>query len=139
MKRKGRRRGRRSEVIGSVRWKLFEMLREAGVPIVSVDQFWMQEGAYRGRRWDLARWGADFHSSVDGSFWSVHSWDTMTACVRFGFFVHHINPCEVMIDSKPPRKVLVVGPQIKSENLQKNSRRVLRRAETVCIIRAFGR
>ena len=79
--------GRRSERIGAVRWKLYEMLREAGVPIASPDQFWMQEGAYRGKHWDLARWGADFRSP-SGGYFRIYSWDTMTNCTRRGFTVN---------------------------------------------------
>ena len=83
-KRYRRRIGSRREHIGRVRWKLFNMLQEAGFSINSPDELWMQEGAYRNRFWDLARWGADWKND-EGIHYIIYSWDTMTDCVRFGF------------------------------------------------------
>ncbi|MEP3481645.1 MAG: hypothetical protein ABJZ55_20550 [Fuerstiella sp.] len=86
-----KRRGSRSENIGRVRWKLFEMLGEAGFDIATPEQLWMQEGFYRRHGHDLARWGVDFTgvSSVGGQLYKGHhtlfSWDTMTSCCRYGF------------------------------------------------------
>ncbi len=105
MVRRGRRTGsrRRSETIGVVRWKLFEMLQEADIPIVSVSDFWMQEGGYRSKYWDLAKWGADFKSTGEVLFWTVYSWDTMTACVRNGFSVQHHGKGSVEIHANAPK------------------------------------
>lgn len=87
MDRKGegmKRRGyRRKDCIGKVRWKLFQILQEHGLSIPSVDCFWMQEGAYRKKEWDLARWGADWKDN-SGVHFSIYCWDTMTACARYG-------------------------------------------------------
>ena len=99
----------RSETIGAIRWKLFDMLREAGVPIVSVDQFWMQEGFYRGKYCDLARWGAGF--KVGSDFWRVYSWNTMTECVRNGFTVQYHAASEVEVYANPPKPKRVREPK----------------------------
>lgn len=63
---------------GKVRLKLAEMLRAKGFDVQAED-LWIQLGGYRHRNWDLARWG---HYPT-----GVHSWDTMTDCVRYGFDV----------------------------------------------------
>jgi hypothetical protein len=73
----------RKDHIGRVRWKLFEMLTEH-FSIRTPEDLWMQEGAYRSRYWDLARWGADWRDEK-GVYWRVFSWSTMSDCVRYGF------------------------------------------------------
>jgi hypothetical protein len=84
---------RRRDRIGRVRWRLWEMLMDAGFPIPGPECLWMQEGAYRSWHWDLARWGARW--IVPGCSakstplpQSLYSWDRMTDCVRFGFTVN---------------------------------------------------
>jgi hypothetical protein len=76
------------------------MLQEADIPIVSVSDFWMQEGGYRSKYWDLAKWGADFRAQANGAFWRVYSWNTMTDCVRNGFSVQHHEDGGVEIHAK---------------------------------------
>lgn len=68
--------------IGRLREKLATMLQAKGYPVQPED-FWIQEGGYRHRTWDLASWGASCHRD-DGVAVSLHSWDTMTSCVRWG-------------------------------------------------------
>lgn len=47
---------------------------------------WNQQGAYRGVRWDLDRWGLQFSFIRDGHTFSgqASSLATMTACVKAG-------------------------------------------------------
>jgi hypothetical protein len=82
---------RRRDNIGRVRWKLWELLRDAGFSIPGPECLWMQEGFYRSNYHDLARWGADWTGlSMDKSATVLHSlfsWDTMTDCVRLGIEV----------------------------------------------------
>lgn len=103
MKKKRRRLGSRRDHIGRVRWKLFEILQGEGYSIPSPDCFWMQEGFYRRNQHDLARWGADWRDE-DGTFFSIHSWDTMTNCVRYGItsLEDHTTPNRFQICQKEP-------------------------------------
>ena len=83
-RRQRKRFGSRKDHIGRIRWKLFEMLTAAGYSIETPESLWMQEGFYRSRFHDLARWGADWQDR-EGLHWTIFSWCTMTDCVRFGF------------------------------------------------------
>jgi hypothetical protein len=92
----GRKRRRRGEP-GRVKLKLAEMLREKGL-VVYAEDFWVQQGAYSHEIWDLARWGINgqagtFNIQDEYGNWQnfqpdwpigIHSWDTMTNCVRYG-------------------------------------------------------
>ena len=86
-KQKPRRRKWDARTVGSVKLRLFKKLREAGIPIPAPECLWGQQGGYRGRHWDLARWGADF-TDENGKHWIVYSWSTMTECARYGVLVH---------------------------------------------------
>jgi hypothetical protein len=73
---------------GRVKWRLSELLRAAGIEVSPYD-FWTQDGGYRHRNWDLARWGAHDAKWIDpinkySGTLHVYSWDTMTDCVRYG-------------------------------------------------------
>ena len=76
-----------SSTVGRVKQRLVKKIQAAGIPIQSAECLWVQQGGYRGKHWDLARWGADW---VDGSgqHWSIASWDTMTQCVKRGMTWH---------------------------------------------------
>lgn len=73
---------------GRIKWRLSEILREHGIEASPYDM-WTQEGAYRSRHWDLARWGVSgkwINPTLEqhtGQL-TIYSWDTMTNCVRFG-------------------------------------------------------
>lgn len=78
--------------VGHIRERLAELLLQEGIS-VEPDDLWMQEGFYRSRYHDLARWGSYTARWVtgkapDGCRWTlpIHlcSWDTMTDCVRHG-------------------------------------------------------
>lgn len=77
---------------GRVREKLAELLAEKGL-IVSPYDLWTQEGAYRSRYWDLARWGSSEARWKDGKdpdgkpyhlTVRLSSWSTMSDCVKYG-------------------------------------------------------
>lgn len=80
---------------GRVAKRLAKLLQDAGVPIPDATCFWVQQGGYRHRYWDLARWGADWKAMHE--FWSVHSWSTMTACVRYGIVLVYDGPTNVEV------------------------------------------
>jgi hypothetical protein len=73
--------------VGRTRERLAEViLRDLGLVVDPAD-LWMQEGFYRSRYHDLARWGSyDAHDPKDPPAIKTHiaSWDTMTECVRRG-------------------------------------------------------
>lgn len=86
---------------GRIRWRLSELLLAKGL-IVSPYDLWTQDGGYRHRHWDLARWGSNHARFVDGlapdgSPWDldVHlsSWSRMTDCVRFGVEIGKEDEC----------------------------------------------
>lgn len=87
--------------IGRTRWKLWEMLVKAGFTIPAADCLWMQEGAYRSRYWDLARWGCQWKD--DKGYYTIYSWDTMTECVKYGieFTTYPLGESEIS-SKKPP-------------------------------------
>lgn len=68
---------------GRIQLALCRKLQAAGIPIPNAECLWSQHGGYRGRHWDLARWGADFRDE-SGHHWTLSSWCTMTDCVRYG-------------------------------------------------------
>lgn len=80
--------------IGRLRKKLATMLREKGYPVQPED-FWIQEGGYRHRTWDLASWGVKCR--VDGVDVNLHSWDTMTSCVRWGIEIENRGPLDIEV------------------------------------------
>lgn len=78
--------------VGQIRERLAELLLQEGISVDPGD-LWTQEGFYRSRYHDLARWGSNVARWVsgkdpDGKPWSLPlclcSWDTMTSCVRHG-------------------------------------------------------
>lgn len=101
---------RRCNQIGRVRIRLWELLQEAGFSIPGPEDFWMQEGAYRGMRMDLARWGADWKGlTLDKSHVAHHtifSWDTMTECVKLGIVFSDDGPgrYEIYRNEEPHEK-----------------------------------
>jgi len=77
---------------GRIRERIAALLAEKGL-IVSPYDLWVQEGGYRHRHWDLARWGTNHarwkdSRDPDGNERKhdvhVSSWSTMTECVRWG-------------------------------------------------------
>jgi hypothetical protein len=82
---------------GRVATRLAKILQDAGVPIPDATCFWIQQGGYRHRNWDLARWGADW--KVGHQYWTLYSWSTMTACVRYGIVLDYDEPTEVEVFS----------------------------------------
>src|SRR4051812_8298642 len=77
---------------GRIRERLAALLAAKGLVVVPRD-LWTQEGGYRHRHWDLARWGTsdarwEGGKAPDGTPWGmtvhVSSWSTMTECVRHG-------------------------------------------------------
>ena len=68
---------------GRIQLALFRKLQAAGIPIPNAECLWSQQGGYRGKHWDLARWGADFKDEF-GRHWTLASWCTMSDCVRYG-------------------------------------------------------
>jgi hypothetical protein len=70
---------------GAIRWKLSELLAKAGVAVSPYD-LWTQEGFYRSRYHDLARWGSN-HATYEGRKCHLCCWDTMSNCVRYGLTV----------------------------------------------------
>ena len=77
---------------GRTRWRLSELLAEKGITVSPYD-LWVQEGGYRHRHWDLARWGSNearwtSGKDPDGKVWtlSLHlcSWSRMTDCIKHG-------------------------------------------------------
>ncbi len=87
---------------GRIRWRLAELLKEKGL-IVSPYDLWVQEGGYRHRNWDLARWGSNNARWVDdkcpdGKPWVLEvilsSWSRMTQCVRYGIEIGKFDKLE---------------------------------------------
>lgn len=85
---------------GTARSKLRTMLKtalrqhfpESPEIIVELEDFWIQQGAYRHATWDLARWGCYPRMWLHGGrvTLSIYSWDTMTECARRGIeLLHH--------------------------------------------------
>lgn len=82
-------RHKKREGEGAIAQKLIKLAteafeRETGVTVVSA-RIWNQQGQYRGKHWDLARWGVDFtfhtkHGTTARG--SIHSWSTMTQCAK---------------------------------------------------------
>lgn len=80
---------------GRTRLRLCRLLLRHGI-IVEPEDLWTQEGGYRSRHWDLARWGS-YHAwwkdgkTPDGNPWShefhISSWSTMTDCLKYGIGV----------------------------------------------------
>lgn len=77
---------------GRTRERLAALLLEKGLAVSPYD-LWVQEGGYRHRNWDLARWGSNHAKWVngkdpEGNPWDLPvtlcSWSTMTQCVRYG-------------------------------------------------------
>lgn len=77
---------------GRTRIRVADLLAERGL-IVSPYDLWVQEGGYRHRYWDLARWGTNEARWEDGRDPDgkertgkvfVSSWSTMTECVQWG-------------------------------------------------------
>lgn len=75
--------------IGRIREKLADLLtkalteREKREINVDPEDFWIQEGTYRHVTWDMARWGVN-NGRVP---FVIHSWDTMSDCVKHGISV----------------------------------------------------
>lgn len=117
--------------------RLAEMLTAALQPdraLVASD-FWIQQGAYRHKTWDLARWGAWVR--VKGATRSVCSWDTMTACVRKGISVSnegHYSEYEVSVAVAPP----VVSPQTPVYERIEDQSQTLERVEPGAVAQALG-
>ena len=80
---KPRRRRWTARTAGSVKQRLCKKLQAAGIPIPDAECLWSQQGGYRSKHWDLARWGADFRDD-SGRHWTLASWCTMTDCARYG-------------------------------------------------------
>lgn len=80
---------------GRIAMKLAKILQDAGVPIPDATCFWIQQGGYRHRYWDLARWGADW--KADHQFWRLYSWSTMTNCVQYGIVLDYDDPTDVEV------------------------------------------
>lgn len=87
---------RRNRHPGRIRIKLADLLTKAltaseGFDIfVDACDFWRNEGALSHATHDLASWGLDLEGRDPKGvkyFFSVHSWDKMTDCVRYGFSV----------------------------------------------------
>lgn len=89
---------------GRIQVALCNKLQAAGIPIPNAECFWIQQGGYRHHHWDLAKWGADFRDE-QGRFWCIHSWSTMTECVRYGFDIDLSQDTQdFAIESKCPAK-----------------------------------
>lgn len=73
--------------VGKTRLKLLKLLQDSGLTINDPHCFWIQQGAYRSRYWDLARWGADWSLPGSDLIYTIFSWDTMTDCARHGIIV----------------------------------------------------
>jgi hypothetical protein len=92
---------------GKTKIALARFLEEAiaeihpGIPI-NPQVLWSQEGYYRNRNLDLARWGAFIPIPESQGSVCVYSWDTMTACVKHGIViaVRRDNPNEIEVSSK---------------------------------------
>lgn len=89
--------------VGSVKLRLFKKLTAASIPIPSPDCLWCQQGGYRNKNWDLALWGADFQDNK-GTFWKIHSWSTMTDCVKYGILIHEQMPEGLEISANGPKR-----------------------------------
>lgn len=68
-----------------------ELTKKEGFQItIDPEDLWTQQGDYRKATWDLARWGA-LKKTVNPKginlHFSIHSWDTMTECLKKGFTV----------------------------------------------------
>jgi hypothetical protein len=80
---------RKREGDGQIAQKVLKMAteafeREAKVRVVR-STLWNQKGGYRGKYWDLARWGINFEFVTEDGLLlhgSVHSWATMTQCAK---------------------------------------------------------
>jgi hypothetical protein len=98
--------------VGRIRRRLAALLAEQGL-IVDPADLWVQESGYRGRKWDLARWGSNHARWRDGIdqltgkpyAYDIHlsSWSKMTDCVRHGISIGPDNPhwC-VSVESRRP-------------------------------------
>lgn len=94
MKRSRTRRGRRKHEVGRVREKLGALLRAEGFDVEGEELFWadgqnshVTEDCYR---WDAYVRGAtrsDMPPIIPGTRIYLHSWDSMTLCVRRGIEV----------------------------------------------------
>lgn len=80
---------------GRIKLKLADViLRDTGIVVDPYD-LWTQQGAYRSRYWDLARWGGDgakFAPEEAEKFGMTHkfsicSWDTMSECAKYGITI----------------------------------------------------
>lgn len=80
---------------GRIKQKLLTILNAAGLPIKDTDDFWIQEGFYRSRYHDLARWGAKWTVGHSQIFNTCASWDTMTDCVQYGVLISDDGEYEV--------------------------------------------
>ena len=83
MEKKPRKRRWNSSTVGRTKIRLAKKLTDSGLPIPNAECLWVQQGGYRGRHWDLARWGADW-TDGSGQHWILASWDTMTSCAKTG-------------------------------------------------------
>jgi hypothetical protein len=88
---------------GRIRLALCDRLRAAGIRIPNAECLWSQQGAYRGKHWDLARWGADFRDE-SGCHWTLACWCTMTDCVRYGVTWHRDEAGYCEVGSNRPAK-----------------------------------
>ncbi len=88
---------------GRIQLALFRKLQAAGIPIPNAGCLWSQQGAYRGKHWDLARWGADFRDE-SGCHWTLACWCTMTDCVRYGVTWHRDKRGDCEVGSNRPAK-----------------------------------
>jgi len=96
---------------GRIKERLAQRLLNAGIRVDPYD-FWMQEGAYRSRFWDLARWGARGRFTdplrYSGEL-TIYSWDTMSDCARFGVALtthrdcYRLSPWEVEVSRSDPK------------------------------------
>ncbi len=86
--------------IGRIKWKLFDLLQDAGLDIITPENFWMQQGGFRHHHWGLACWGADWRDDKNHILGSCHSWSTMTECVRYGIAIRLDDPHSWEISSK---------------------------------------
>lgn len=91
--------GRAGRHPGPTRIKLAELLAEKGI-VVSPYDLWVQEGGYRHRNWDLARWGSNHARWATGKDPEGHiyhleihlcSWSRMTDCVKHGIEISNFD------------------------------------------------
>ncbi len=90
---------------GRIRWRLADMLQALGFHVTAYD-IWEQQGEYRKLRGaEGASWGAYQHNPNDPQAWyaPLHSFNTMTECVKNGITVDRDGTDLCVCANEPPK------------------------------------